>query len=126
MSFPEGRPLLLALAGLVAGLAAFAAGGLAVHRLYAPLLAHSRAEVATLRDRLLAAWKDGYHVPDAIDLRAPEPERPMPGAVLAFLEQYDDAGRQAYETRARRLLATGLGPEAIVRHLGGQVDEAAA
>lgn len=113
---------------MLVGLAAFVAGGFAVHRLYLPQLARAQAEATMLRDRLLQAWRDGYTVPDAIDLARSEPaEKPVPSLVLGFLEQYDDEGRRFYEARARRLLAQGHGPEAVVRMLAHQpTDEAVA
>src|SRR3972149_5889102 len=89
----EGAALLVALLGLLAGLAACAAGGIAVHRLYAPQLDRAQQEATMLRDRLLQAWQEGYTVPDAVDLqRETRVEQPFPALVLGFRERFVAGG----------------------------------
>jgi hypothetical protein len=73
-----------------------------------------RADEAT--NRLLAAWRDGYHIPEP----APEPfvEEPLPPALAEWLSQWEDpAARERFEADIRRKLAQGRTPDQLLMDL---------
>lgn len=74
----------------------------------------ARADEAT--NRLLAAWKDGYSIPepvaDVID------EEPLPPALAEWLTQWDDpTAREKFEADLRRKLAQGRTPDQLLMDL---------
>ena len=73
-----------------------------------------RADDAT--NRLLAAWKDGYAIPEPE--ADPIEEEPLPPALAAWLTQWEGAEAQAqWEAELRRQLARGRTVDQILMDL---------
>jgi hypothetical protein len=72
----------------------------------------ARADEAT--NRLLAAWKDGYAIPEP-DLPPAPDEDPLPPALAEWLTQWEGADAQSkWEAELRRQLAKGRTPDQIL------------
>jgi hypothetical protein len=75
-----------------------------------------RARADELTNRLLAAWRDGYHIPEP----AAEPieDEPLPPALEDWLSQWEDpAARERFEADIRRKLAQGRTPDQLLMDL---------
>lgn len=108
-------------------LAGAVAGGVAVYRVMDPLLDAARAQLADAlvherraADRLVAAWKDGYRVPEPEPEapRTPFVEDPLPPQLAEWLAQWEDpSAREKWEAELRRRLAAGRSVDAILMDL---------
>jgi hypothetical protein len=75
-----------------------------------------RIRADELTNRLLAAWRDGYHIPEP----AAEPieDEPLPPALEDWLSQWEDpAARERFEADIRRKLAQGRTPDQLLMDL---------
>lgn len=73
-----------------------------------------RADEAT--NRLLAAWRDGYHIPEPVTEAVDED--PLPPALADWLSQWEDpAARERFEADIRRKLAQGRTPDQLLMDL---------
>lgn len=106
------------LGALLAGAVLTIAGAVAAWWvLRAPLVAaDARAREAT--ERLLAAHRDGWIIPESESGALPPVlvER-LPDPVLEYVEQFDPAGQAVYEAKARSLIEHGMKPEFVVLEL---------
>lgn len=79
-------------------------------------VADERARADEATNRLLSAWRDGYHIPEP----TPEPveDEPLPPALEEWLSQWEDpAARERFEADIRRRLAQGRTPDQLLMDL---------
>lgn len=77
------------------------------------LLAESDADARDATDRLIAAWREGYHVPESVTEDVPLD--PLPTGLAALLDDYPDpAARAKVEAAIRRKMHAGRSADAII------------
>ncbi len=83
---------------------------------WSDMLTRADEERRAANDRLFAAWKEGYSIPEPV----PDPivEEPLPPALAEWLTQWeDDTAREKFEADLRRKLAQGRTPDQILMDL---------
>lgn len=105
--------LALALCGLIALLVALLAVQERVHR---SERSQWVARYDGLNDRLYAAFKEGYTIPEAASERVPPPPE-LSEPLRNFLLDFDEAGRLHYQARIESLQRDGLADGSIMRRL---------
>jgi hypothetical protein len=80
------------------------------------LMRGAARDMQVANDRLYAAWKDGYTIPEP-DVE-PEPDEPLPDALAEWVAQWEDvAAREKWDAEIRRRIASGRTADQILMDL---------